>query len=262
MQYTIVMTTKITALTRYPVKGLSGQQLDNVQLLPNQGFPSDRQFGFARPDSGFNPEFPKPLPKTKFYMLARDARLALLNTNYEENTGILTISSPGSTGMFQISTTEGKAQANQFLGQYLELPDDEMPELFEASPHRFTDVSVVSKEMMNAVSLINIDSVQAFEAAINHPISPERFRGNIQLTGLSPFSELELVGEEITIGAVRLKVVLRTKRCPATEVDLNTAIRDVNVPDLLQKHYGHKDMGIYAEVLEGGVISTGDSVSL
>lgn len=255
------MTTTIEALTRFPIKGLSGQQLASVQLDAGEGFPGDRKFGFARPDSGFDPVNPKPLPKTKFYMLARDAALALLSTEFDEDTGILSISSTLQSGQFNIATDEGKLEASKFLHSYLELPEDEAPQLFEASPHRFTDVSVVSTEMMNAISLINLNSVNEFSKAIDHEVDPRRFRGNIHFSGLPAFSELDMIGKDIAIGDVRLKIVKRTKRCPATEVDLNTGNRDIKTPRLLLEHYGHMDMGIYAEVLEGGTISSGDAMA-
>lgn len=254
------MTTKIESLTRYPVKGLSGQSLASVQLHAGQGFPCDRQFGFARPDSGFDPDNPKPLPKTKFYMLARDASLALLNTSLDEDTGTLLIATPKESDNFDITTADGRQRANQFLKAYLQLPADETPHLYEATPHRFTDVSVHSAEMMNAVSLINLDSVKALSKKIGQEVDPNRFRGNIHFSGLAPFSELELVGQQIAIGTARLKIVKRTKRCPATEVDLNTGERNINVPGLLQENYDHRDMGIYAEVTAGGVISPGNPV--
>ena len=254
------MTIKVDTLTRFPVKGLSGQELESVQLHPGQGFPSDRQFGFARPDSGFNPNDPKPLPKTKFYMLARDATLSLLNTAFDDATGVLSISAPDASGQFDIATDAGKQQASLFLQTYLSLPIDETPQLFEASPHKFTDVSVVSAEMMNAVSIINVDSVNEFSKTIDHKVDPRRFRGNIHISGLPPFSELDMLEQQLTIGTARFKIVKRTKRCPATEVDLDTGERDLKVPQLLQKNYGHMDMGIYAEVLEGGVIAPNDVV--
>ncbi len=257
------MTIAVQALIRYPVKGLSGQQLSSVKLEPNQGFPSDRRFGFARPDSGFNPDNPKPLKKTKFYMLARDASLALINAQYEDETGILSMSAPSiANRQFDITTNTGKHDASLFLKSYLSLPDDETPQLYEASPHRFTDVSVDSVEMMNAVSIINIDSVQAFSDTIGKEVDPGRFRGNIQLTGLPAFSELEMLGKHITIGAAQFKVVARTKRCPATQVNLNTAERDIKTPKLLLEHYGHMDMGIYAEVIAGGEIAPGDTITI
>ena len=254
------MTAKIDTLIRYPIKGLSGESLNTVQLAPGQGFPCDRQFGFARPNSGFDPNQPKPLPKTKFYMLARDASLVLLSTRFNEKTGVLSMLAPDSSGKFDITTEEGGKKASEFLQSYLALPQHELPQLFEAYPHRFTDVSVVSTAMMNAVSLINLDSVQAFSKATGLGVDPRRFRGNIYFSGLAPFSELEMVERQIAIGTVRLKIVSRTQRCPATEVDQITGERDINVPALLQQNYHHKDMGVYAEVLEGGIIAPGDTV--
>ena len=250
----------IKALTRFPVKGLSGESLISVLLESGQGFPHDRKYGFARPNSGFDAKHPKPLPKTKFYMLARDATLALLDTSYDEATGILSMTAPDANGQFDISTVEGKQNASLFLQSYLTLSGDEVPTLYEASPHRFTDVSVVSTEMMNAVSIINLDSVAEFSKLIEQDVDPGRFRGNIHISGLSAFSELEMIGREISIGAARLKIVSPTKRCPATEVDLTTGERNIKTPKLLQQHYGHMNMGIYAQVVEGGLIAPGDNI--
>lgn len=254
------MATTINALTRFPIKGLSGQVLESVQLAAGQGFPGDRQFGFARPHSGFDPANPKPLPKTKFYMLARDESLALLSTELNDETGTLSIAAPKSTAQFDISTTQGKKDASKFLQAYLSLPSDEVPHLYEASPHRFTDVSVDSTEMMNAVSIINIESVAAFSKAIGQEVDPRRFRGNIHLSSLPAFSELDMVGKQFAIGTARFKIVRRTQRCPATEVDLTTGQRDIKTPVLLRENYGHMDMGVYAEVVNGGVIAKGDVV--
>lgn len=256
------MATTVDALARYPVKGLSAQKLDSVNLAPGQGFPNDRRFGFARPNSGFDPSNPKPLPKTKFYMLARDATLALLNTSFDDDSNVLTVSTPQDTGQFDISTTNGKEKASHFLKSFLNLPYDETPHLYEASPHRFTDVSVDSTALMNAVSIINLDSVLAFSKAIGQEVDPRRFRGNILLSGMQAFSELDLLDQHIVIGDARLKVVQRTKRCPATQVDLETGKRNIKTPKLLLEHYGHMDMGVYAEVINGGVISQQDVVTI
>lgn len=254
------MDTTINALTFFPVKGLSAQPIERVTLVAGQGFPGDRQFGFARPNSGFDPAQPKPLPKTKFYMLARDAAIALLSTEYDNDTGVLSMSAQHHEGQFDISTTQGKNDASDFLKSYLALPDDETPQLYEASPHRFTDVSVDSTEMMNTVSIINLDSVAEFSKAIGQEVDPKRFRGNIHLSNLPAFSELEMIGQQCVIGAARFKIVRRTKRCPATEVNLNTGERDIKTPSRLREHYGHMDMGVYAEVVQGGVIAEGDKV--
>lgn len=256
------MSTTIKELTRFPVKGLSGQSLQSVQLECGLGFPCDRKYGFARPGSGFDSNNPKPLPKTKFYMLARDASLVLLHSGYDDATGILSLVAPDDSAEFDITRDDGKLAASQFIKAYLSLPDDETPTLYEASPHRFTDVSVVSTEMMNAVSIINLDSVKAFSNAIKQEVDARRFRGNIHLSGLPPFSELDMMEQTIAVGTAQLKIVAPTKRCPATEVDLASGERNIKTPKLLQQHYDHMYMGVYAEVVESGVIKPGDEVEL
>jgi uncharacterized protein YcbX len=70
------------------------------------------------------------------------------------------------------------------------------------------------------------------------------------------------VGRELRIGGTRLRVFKRTKRCAATEVNPETAQRDARPPAALREHYGHADLGIYAEVLEGGPVALGDRMEL
>jgi uncharacterized protein YcbX len=59
---------------------------------------------------------------------------------------------------------------------------------------------------------------------------------------------------------VRLQGSKRIQRCAATDVNPDTGIRDLTIPRTLMNTFGHVDCGIYAEVLAGGVIATGDSI--
>ena len=65
------------------------------------------------------------------------------------------------------------------------------------------------------------------------------------------------------IGATktRLKVVKRIVRCAATNVDPDTGIRDLDVPQALMRALGHGDCGVYAEVVSAGEIATGDAIA-
>lgn len=252
------MSATVEMLCHYPVKGLSAQRLDHVILTPGQGFPLDRAFGFARPGSGFDPDNPKPLPKGKFVVLARDETLALLDTRYDNATQMLHIG----RDVFDTQTAEGRDAAAAAISAHLGYADDMQPTLYSAAPHKFTDVSVVSEAMMNAVSLINADTVSAFAETVKMDISPARFRGNILFSGMPAFAELEWEGREITVGETKMRVVRRTQRCPATEVNLETGERDIDLPRALEQHYGHRDMGIYAEITQGGRIAPGDSLAV
>lgn len=250
----------VQSLAHYPIKGLSGQELDSVTLEPGYGFPFDRSFGFARAGSGFDPENPKPLPKHRFHILMRDAALAELKTRFDPDTQVLRVNHNGQHFSIDLSAEDGRTEAARFLTDLLSLGSLQQPSFVYAHPHRFTDVSVVSPEMMNAISLINLDSVKELERKIRQSIDPRRFRANVYFDGWAPFSELDRVGDEVTIGDARLRVCMRTTRCAATEVNPETAERDLRLPKLIRQHYGHLDMGVYAEVVGGGAIRIGDSL--
>ena len=250
----------VRTLYHYPVKGLSAQMIDHVTLAVGQGFPLDRAFGLARPDSGFDPSNPKPLPKTKFVVLARDAGLAMLKTHYDALADTLRVSGDGQDRTFDLGTKEGRDAVSAAISDHLGYADAERPTLYSAEPHKFTDVSVVSPAMMNAVSLINLESVADFSVSIDASVDAARFRGNILFDGIPPQAELDWIDREVTVGEVRLKIVQRTKRCPATEVNLETGRRDLDVPRLLRHAYGHSDMGVYAQVVRGGTIRPGDAL--
>ncbi|HEU4358799.1 MAG TPA: MOSC domain-containing protein, partial [Xanthobacteraceae bacterium] len=112
------------------------------------------------------------------------------------------------------------------------------------------------------VSIINLSSVAAIEAVLGRAVHPLRFRGNVYVTGWPAWREFDLVGQEIAFGKrARLAIIKRIVRCAATNVDPDTGIRDLVIPDTLMRRFGHADCGIYAEVVEGGEIAVGDELS-
>jgi hypothetical protein len=248
----------VRSLYFYPVKGLSPQPLPAVTLAPAQGFPFDRMLGLACFDSGFDPKNPRPLPKQRFLMLARDNRLAELQTHLDPDTRHFTIHVKGElVHESDFSHDESVERTRDWFATLFGLGAERRPLLAAAAPHRFTDVSVSSERLMNAVSLINLSSVADFSERLGKPVDPLRFRANLYFEGWPPFSELELMNEELSVGATRLRILRRTTRCAATEVSPETGLRDIAVPRLLKECYGHVDMGVYAEVLTGGMVEPG-----
>jgi len=151
---------------------------------------------------------------------------------------------------------------SDFLSAFLPRALPGRPWLVRSDTHRFTDVSVTSAAYMSAISLINLASVRDLEAAVGRPVDPLRFRANVYVDGVPAWDELNWVGREVALGEVRLRILKRTVRCPATEVDPATGERDLDVPRALQAHVGHRDMGVYGEVLVGGTIRPGDALTL
>jgi MOSC domain-containing protein len=246
----------LNSIYRYPVKGLSGQPLTRIRLAPGQTIPCDRLYAVENGPSSFDPAVPKYFPKIRFLMLMRNERLAELRTEFDEPTHTLVIMHERrEAARGDLQTPEGRAAIEHFFADFC---DDELrgpPKVLHAPGHSFSDVA------RKVISIINLASVAAVENAVGAPVHQLRFRGNLYVSGWPAWHELELVGREIAIGSsARLKIVKPIERCAATNVDPDTGIRDLNIPQTLIRTFGHTDCGIYGEVVAGGEISVGDVV--
>lgn len=247
---------RIAALYRYPVKGLSPEALETAELETSGYFPGDRLYAIENGPSGFNETVPRHLPKVAYLMLMRNAALARLRTRFDDATHRLTVEENGVQAVdADLSTAEGRAALAEFMKGFLPQDLRGAPRVLTAPPgYRFTD------SRTGYVSLINLASVAATEDLVGAPVDPLRFRGNLYLDGLAPWAELDMVGRVLEAGDVRLKITSRTERCAATDVDPQTGQRDLSIPRTLMQGVGHTDCGVYAEVLAGGVLRTGDSL--
>lgn len=251
----------VRSLFTYPVKGLSAQALSRVTLAAGSGFPLDRVFALARRDGQYRPGIQEAIRKQEFHMLANDARLAGLTSELHSDGRTLTIAVRGHAVLTaDLVTEEGAREIARFFARVLDLPEDQWPLVARGDGRRFTDVSVRSDQMMNAVSIINLATVEALGDRLGVKVDPMRFRANVYLDGWEPFSEDELVGRGIAIGPCEANVVLATHRCAATEVNPDTARRDIALPRLLMENYGHDKLGIYAQLTSGGTVRPGDAV--
>lgn len=249
----------VDALYRYPVKGLTPERLELIELAAGAYFPGDRMFAIENGVSGFNPEAPAFQPKIKFLMLMRNERLAALDARYEDETSTLVIHHEGNEVVRgNLRTAEGREAIEAFFQRYVRYELRGAPRVFEAPPgFRFVDTTE------GYVSLINLASCRALGDLVGTPVDPLRFRANLYLEGLEAWEEFELVGHVIQVGNhVRLKVTDRINRCAATNVDPKTAKRDLDIPGTLTRSFGHMDCGVFAEIVEGGLIAEGDPVRL
>jgi MOSC domain-containing protein len=248
----------VASIYRYPVKGLGPDRLESAKLVPGRTIAGDRRYAIENGPSGFDPAHPSYLPKSRFLMLMRNERLAALRTAFDEATHTLAIRADGGEAVRgDLRTSEGRAAIERFFATFCA---DELrgpPKVLNAAGHSFSDVA------RKVVSIINLASVAALETVIGAPVHPLRFRANLYVRGWPAWNELDLVGREVAVGrSARLKVVKRIVRCAATNVDPDTGMRDLTIPDTLMRNLGHTDCGVYAEVIAGGEIVTGDEVSL
>jgi len=247
---------RIRSIYRYPIKGLSPQPLARTRLEPGQTVPADRLYAVENGPTGFDPAHPAYFPKIRFLMLMRNERLAGLRTDYDEQSHTLTIHwERREAARGDLRTADGRAAIERFLADYCA---DELrgpPKVLFGEGHSFSDVA------RKVVSSINLSSVAAVENAAGAPVNPLRFRGNIYVEGWPAWHEFDLIGRELSLGGARVKIVKRIVRCAATEVDPDTGIRDLPIPRTLMDAFGHADCGVYAEVVAGGEVAAGDTLS-
>ena len=251
----------VTALYRYPVKGLSAEPLPALGLTRESGLPFDREYALALGTTAFDPEAPEPLDKGYFLMLRSNEILAALDAGFDPATGRLSVTRDGRTVLTEdLSRPEGRAAVERFFEEYIGPAAKGRPRLVRADGHKFTDGSVISPAFMRAISLVNLASVRALEERVGRPVHPLRFRANIYVEGLEPWDELGWVGQTVAIGQTRFRVLARTPRCAAIDVDPMTAARDTTLPRDLKRNFGHVDLGVYLEVLGDGAVALGDAV--
>jgi MOSC domain-containing protein len=246
----------IAGLYRYPVKGLSADPLDRVTIEAGQMLPFDRAWAIANGDSGFDPDHPRHLPKIVFLMLMRHERLASLATRFDEASRVLTISRDGEMlAEGHLDSDEGRRAVEAFFDGFCADDLRGPAKIVSAPGHAFSD------SPDKVVSLINLETVRAFDTGIGSHVHPMRFRGNVHVDGLPAWQEFEWVGRTIRAGGVTFEAVARIDRCAATDVNPETAERDLTVPRSLLEAYGHADCGVYLKVVEGGEIAVGQPIA-
>lgn len=248
---------RVHALYRYPVKGLSPEHLDTVDLEVGATMPADRRYAIENGAGRFEASAPRHLPKITFLMLMRDERLAALRSTFDDVTSTLTITRDGKqVARGALDTPIGRTMIEQFIAAFMKSELRGAPKIVSAENHSFSDVAA------KCLHIVNLATVRDLERTIGSTVDPLRFRANIYVDGIEPWSEFKWLDKTIAAGDVRLDVFARTQRCDAVNVDPVTAKRDLALPAVLQRTHGHTDVGIYAKIGAGGALRLGDTLSV
>jgi GntR family transcriptional regulator / MocR family aminotransferase len=245
---------EVTRLYRYPIKGLSAQPLTRVALGAGKPFPSDRIFALARPGAPIDSEDPKWAKKGLFVMLMLDENLAQVTTALDLDTMRLTITEGNrQLACAQLDDEADRARIESLFWRLLpSLPGP--PVLVRSRAGHFMD------KPDNVISLINLATLRSLQQQWGVEIDPLRFRANVYIDGAQPWEEFDWVGKEIRIGDAAFAVDRKNGRCGATNVNPTTARRDLDIPSSLRATFGHKNLGVYLIVRDGGEVAVGDSV--
>lgn len=116
------------------------------------------------------------------------------------------------------------------------------------------------------VTIVSEESVaELARQAGRDTVDGRRFRMLVEIVGCSPHEEDSWTGRRVRVGAALLEVGGPVPRCATTTRDPSTGVRDLDTLREIAAYRGRRDghdidFGVYARVLEPGVVRLGDAV--
>ncbi len=225
---------RVVAIVRYPVKSMASEPMHFADV-GWYGIPGDRRWAFVRgglEHSGFP------------WLTMRE------NAAMGRYVPRLTDRDRPDTSPTVVTTPSGRQ---------LDVVD---PALAEELGHQ-SRVIRQSRGVFDAfpLSLISTGTIEAIGSVVGFELDVRRFRPNIVVEALDGTSFIEdaLVGTDLEIGSLKIRVDKRDKRCVMVNVDPSDSSRN---PAVLRAVAQERQscLGVYGSIVQPGVMTVGDSV--
>ncbi len=170
------------------------------------------------------------------------------------------------------------------VDQYLKQHHQSAPPLFlsgnESAQVQFFDRKLGQVSILNQASLddLSVKLRANLPSSVEMPneLDIKRFRGNVVLSGMPAWTELQWVGKEITFhGSLqlatvgdapkppcRIRITQKITRCSNIDVDPVTGDTSVPLLQTIKEQYNHGYFGVVGEVIQTGIVSKGDRFKL
>jgi uncharacterized protein len=257
---------QVATLWRYPVKSMQGEEL-NAAEVTTEGLLGDRRFAVVDQATGKVAGAKNPRKWPGFFYF-RSAYVAPPAAGTELPAVRITMPDGASaiTGDTELPTLLSAA-----LGRAVTLSAG--LEVARAEDHVVATDEVVTWELphgtffdsapLHLVTTATLDNLRSLYPAGR--FEPRRFRPNIIITTLpegAGFAENDWVGREVALGPqVRLRVTMTTGRCVMTTLPQGDLPHDRGILRTIAQH-NNAQVGVYAEVLAGGLVRRGDAVTV
>ena len=243
----------VDQIWRHPVKSLGAERVNSLSLEEGRTLPGDRVWALTYENSRFDQTNPAWAPSQVFLRCSIAPLFAAVSAKVDDESGVIEFSHPL---LPKIRLDLDKDVERKYFIEWV------MPICPEGSPRPIDLCRVPGGGMTDteypSISLNSIDSLNDLSDLMDIELHPRRFRGNIWLSGLDPWIELNWIGSKIVIGGVELEVVEPIKRCNATKTNEKTGVRDADTLSALDKNFGHKNFGVYCKVVSSGLLRVGD----
>ena len=242
----------LSQIWRHPIKAHGAEALTRTELTAGKTLPWDRVWAVAHEAS--KADGAEWVPCANFSRVSKAPALMAISATLDEASETLTLSHPNRPDL--------QFSPDRDVAAFLDWVRPLMPEDRAASARI---IRVPGRGMTDSdfpsVTLCNLASHREVEQRLGHPLSIDRWRGNIWLDGFAEWEEFDWIGKDIRIGSAILRPIERTDRCPSTRSNPVTGLQDVDVVSALDS-FGHRDFSVRAEVLQGGTIEIGSKAEL
>lgn len=245
------MTARLAHIFRHPIKGIGSESLTTADLSPERALAGDRAWALLNAAADDVDTWQR---RRNFLQVASGPDLSAV-TSQQHSDGRITLHHPSQHDLTFDPTTEADA-LRAWVTPLWHSARPGPARLVRAPGHGMTDMPDPW------VSLGSLTTLTALSQHAGRPLDMRRFRINLWVEGLDLLQEAELVGHQITVGAVTLEVTEPIERCRAPDADPATGKRDIGMLPLLEDSWSTRDFGIYAKVLNTGSVALDDPVTL
>ncbi|MFZ0820701.1 MAG: MOSC domain-containing protein [Candidatus Acidiferrales bacterium] len=235
----------LTRLRRYPVKGMSGEDLAEA-FVTFAGLVGDRVYAFLDPQGPA--DFPWMTSRQWAEMLLLKPRFVSAPSTEEQLPGSadyrVEVTTPAGD-KFDIAAPELRAHLEQKLGRSIQL--------------RFSERSMTDAR---PVSVFSPQSIEALSQETGRTLDLRRFRSNfiVDWANGGAWHEESLIGRQIRVGEIAtFMLAKKNMRCKVITLDPDTAEAAPGVFEVVAKKHA-SCVGVYGVVLREGIVRRGDSV--
>lgn len=247
------MTARLASIQRHPLKSHGRESLETVALTAGAALPWDRHWAVAHDAARLAAD-----GWSSWQNFSRGAKapsLMAIDARLDEAARRLTLRHPNLPEItFAPDDPEDAARFIDWVRPICP-PDRAQP----AQVHSVAGVAMTDTDYPS-ISILSLASNRDLSARMGVELSPLRWRGNLWIEGTEPWAERGWIGKRVRIGETVLSIEESIVRCLATATNPETGERDADTLGALKALHGAAEFGVYARVVEGGQVRTGDPV--